>query len=228
VGALKALVFDLDDTLFPEVSYIKSGFHAVADWLDQAGVLPAQQAFEALWSAHAGGERGRLFDHLLAACPGASEPPSVADLVRVYRSHAPGIAFYPGMAALLDEAKARSLPIAVISDGFLEAQQQKAKALGLAQWANPILFTDTWGRAFWKPHTWAFAQVQETFQVEPDEIIYIGDNPSKDFQAPHALGWHSLQLVMPDQVHAERPGAAARTRIHGIQALRAHLFAPVP
>jgi putative hydrolase of the HAD superfamily len=228
VGALKALVFDLDDTLFPEASYIKSGFHAVADWLDQAGVLSAQQAFETLWSAHAGGARGRLFDHLLAAYPEGPEPLSVADLVKVYRSHAPDIALYPGMAELLDEAKARSLPIAIISDGFLEAQRQKAKALGMARWANPILFTDAWGREFWKPHTRAFAQVQETFQVESDRIIYIGDNPSKDFQAPHALGWHSIQLVMPDQVHAERPVAAARTRIHGIQALQAYLFAPVP
>ena len=49
------------------------------------------------------------------------------------------------MAEFLSEAKARSLRIAIIADGYLEAQRQKVRALGLSRWADPILFTDAWG-----------------------------------------------------------------------------------
>lgn len=223
MATLKALVFDLDDTLYAEESYVRSGFHAVAGWLEGAGLGSAGEVFADLWSAHAGGRRGRIFDDLLAARPECGQV-TAADLVQVYRAHAPDIGFYPGMEALLDEARNRSLGVAVISDGFLQAQQRKVQALELARWADPILLTDQWGRSFWKPNPRAFLEVQEAFQVGPAEIVYIGDNPAKDFQAPNRLGWQTIHLVMPDQVAAGQSAAPARMRIDGIQELRAQIF----
>ena len=224
MAALKALVFDLDDTLYPEAAYVRSGFLAVARWLEAAGAVPARQAFDQLWSAHVRGERGRLFDDLLAACRPESPAVSVAGLVQVYRSHAPDLRFYPGMAGLLDEARARSLAIAVVSDGYLEAQQQKVRALGLARWADPIILTDQWGRAGWKPCPRAFEQIQGSLGLRPDQLVYIGDNPTKDFQAPNRLGWHSIQLTMAGQ--GPRPACleAAKVQVKGVAALRAELF----
>jgi putative hydrolase of the HAD superfamily len=226
MDALRALVFDLDDTLFPEAAFVRSGFRAVADWLDQAGILPAQDAFAAMWAAHARGERGRIFNGLLERCRGAAGRTSVPELVAVYRSHPPDIAFFPGMPGLLDQAKARSLRIAVISDGFLAAQRQKVRALQLSRWADPILLTDQWGRPFWKPDPRAFLEVQAAFGLDPDQLVYIGDNPAKDFQAPNALGWQTIQLVLPDQGRPGRPVAPARIRVDGVQELRALLLAP--
>ena len=224
MGPLKALVFDVDDTLFPEESYVESGFHAVANWLEEAALLPAQEAFAHMYSAHARGERGRIFDGLLASCGADSKGISVSRLLGVYRSHTPAIALYPGMAELLEEAKGRGMPIAVISDGFLEAQRQKVRALGLSRWADPILLTDEWGREFWKPNPRAFRQVQETFHVPPEGIAYIGDNPAKDFQSPNTLGWNSIHLVMPHQCASGQEIAQAGSRVHGIRELRAELF----
>jgi putative hydrolase of the HAD superfamily len=223
MAALKALVFDLDDTLYPEASYVLSAFRAVADWLDQAGVLPADRALAWMEEAFAHG-RGRVFDHLLAACPAASGKATVAQLVQVYRSHRPAIALYPHMAELLDEARARSLRIAVISDGYLEAQRQKARALGLARWADPILFTDAWGPQAWKPNPKVFSSLQEALALSPEQMVYIGDNPVKDFQAPNLLGWDSIHLVLPGQRAQGPPVSQARARVEGIPALRAQVF----
>ncbi len=36
---LKAVVFDLDDTLYREYDYVKSGFHAVADYLEEPEIF---------------------------------------------------------------------------------------------------------------------------------------------------------------------------------------------
>jgi putative hydrolase of the HAD superfamily len=226
MAPVKALVFDLDDTLYPEASYVRSGFRAVAAWLQAAAVLPADQAFAWMESAFARDGSGRIFDHLLAACPSASGRVSVAQLVQVYRSHAPGIALYPHMADLLDEAKARSLRIAVISDGYLEAQRQKARALGLSRWAEPILFTDAWGAQAWKPNPMVFSHLQQTLGLRPRQLVYVGDNPAKDFQAPNLLGWDSIQLVLPGQRAVGRPVSQARLQVEGIGELRARLFQP--
>lgn len=225
MGNLKALVFDLDDTLYPEESYVRSGFQAVADWLDRAGALKAETAFGSMWSAHAQGERGRIFDSLLASCPDVPEQVTVAILLKVYRSHAPSIALYPGMADFLDQAKAQFPHLGVISDGYLEAQEQKSAAIGLSRWANPILFTDRFGRRFWKPDPMAFQRIQAIFAVDPDEIVYIGNDPTKDFHAPKALGWHTVHLVMPHQGATGQPLSPAAIQLNGIQELKAHLGA---
>ena len=215
MAPVKALVFDLDDTLYPELAYVRSAFRAVAAWLEEAAALPADPARRWLASAFAQGDRGRVFDRLLAAFPQVAARVSVPDLVRVYRAHTPAIALYPRMAELLDEARARSMPVAVISDGHLEAQRRKARALGLARWADPVLFTDAWGAQAWKPDPRVFAWLQEALGRDPGRMVYVGDNPAKDFQAPRQLGWDSVQLVMPGQCAAGRPVCPARTRVAG-------------
>jgi putative hydrolase of the HAD superfamily len=219
MGALKALVFDLDDTLYPEQAYVRSGFAAVARWLQAQAGLPAPGTFAALWSAHLRGDRGRLFNDLLAAHPAELGAVDVPSLIRVYRSHAPAIALYPGMAGLLEEAGCRSLRLALISDGFLEAQRRKVEALGLARWFDPILLTDEGGREAWKPDPRSFLRVQAAFGFEPGALAYIGNNPAKDFKAPRELGWRTVQLRMPGQLATGEALMAAQDEVSGVQAL---------
>jgi putative hydrolase of the HAD superfamily len=35
----------------------------------------------------------------------------------------------------------------------------------------------------------------------------VGDNVTKDFVAPNRLGWRTVHLVLPGQVHANNPVA---------------------
>ena len=32
-------------------------------------------------------------------------------------------------------------------------------------------------------------------------LTYVADNSSKDFAAPHALGWTTAQIVRPGRIH---------------------------
>jgi putative hydrolase of the HAD superfamily len=123
------------------------------------------------------------------------------------------------MAELLDEAKARSLRLAVISDGFLGGQRQKVRALGLSRWFDPILLTDAWGRPCWKPHPRAFLKIQARYGFSPEELVYIGDNPAKDFQAPNRLGWNTIHLVMPGQCARGPLLDPAGSRAEGLEEL---------
>lgn len=191
----------MDDTLYPEHTYVESGFRAVAAWLESEAGLPTGETFNTLWKVHTSGHRGHVFDTFLGARPALLGRVSVLDLVNVYRNHRPSIRLYPGMADILDRAKSRGFCLGIISDGYLVAQTLKVEALGLARWANPILLTDTWGRDFWKPNHRAFQAMEAAFGLNGPALAYIADNPAKDFIAANQRGWITIHLKQHGQIH---------------------------
>lgn len=203
------VAFDLDDTLYLERDYVKSGFRAVAEYAAAGTAVAAEDAFGFLWEQFLAGARGTTFDGLLAHHPELAARRNVADLVARYREHAPTIDYLPGAEALLGELRALGVPLAVISDGPLVSQRAKADALGVGRYADPVILTDLWGAAFWKPHARAFKAVGEAFELPPERLVYVGDNPVKDFHAPRTLGWTSVRLRLPGQVRASLPHDAA-------------------
>lgn len=55
----RAVVFDLDDTLYPYRWYVRSGFAAIAVYLERSRHLDARQTLRVLLRAARGGHRGR-------------------------------------------------------------------------------------------------------------------------------------------------------------------------
>lgn len=204
------VAFDLDDTLYLERDYVKSGFRAVAEHVAAGDGELQGRAFALMWEGFLGGARGTTFNTLLATFPELGERYTITDLVACYREHAPTIDLLPGVEALLLELQSRGARLAVISDGPLVSQAAKAAALGVARYADPVILTDAWGQAYWKPHARAFGAVACAFGLPPERLLYVGDNPEKDFHAPTRLGWRSVRLRLPEQVrhhlpHAEMP-----------------------
>lgn len=199
------VVFDLDDTLYLERDYVKSGFRAVAETAVKSTKVDADEAFDFLWDGFLEGSRGSSFDALLERYPKLAQNVDVTALVKRYREHAPDISYLPEIEPLLAELKGLEIPLAVISDGPLVSQAAKAEALGVSRYANPVVLTDAWGQDFWKPHVRAFEHVSEAFGLPHDRLVYIGDNPLKDFHAPTKLGWRSVRLRLPEQVREKLP-----------------------
>ena len=44
-----------------------------------------------------------------------------------------------------------------------------------------VIFSDQWGREYWKPHARPYTACAEALAVEPRNLVYVGDNPAKDF-----------------------------------------------
>lgn len=222
------VAFDLDDTLYLERDYVKSGFRAVAEHVAAGDGGLAERAFVLMWEGFLGGARGTTFNTLLATFPELGERHAITELVACYREHAPSIDFLPGAEDLLLELQTRGVRLAVISDGPLVSQAAKAAALGVSRYAEPVVLTDAWGHSYWKPHARAFETVAEAFGLPPERLLYVGDNPEKDFHAPTRLGWRSVRLKLPEQVrhhlpHTEMPPtfevtsvAALRERLLGL------------
>lgn len=203
VNGLAAVVFDIDDTLYLERDYVRSGFGVVSRAIAPDAGAPPLSVFETLWGLFESGARGDHFDSLLREYPEAASRWSVRDLVALYRGHEPDIALLPHMEPLLDELKGRGASLAIVSDGNLASQVAKVTALGLDRWFEEICLTDAWGRDYWKPSTRAFRHVAATLGAEPPNLVYVADNPHKDFLAPLHLGWGVTRLRLPGQLHVE-------------------------
>src|ERR1035437_8597969 len=89
---MNAVVFDLDDTLFPEEQFVMSGFRAVDIWLEKnqqvRGFLPvAKQIFHE-------GDRKSVFNLALQQLDIPFDNVFIATLVSVYREHFPQIKLF--------------------------------------------------------------------------------------------------------------------------------------
>ncbi len=201
MAELKAVVFDIDDTLYLERDFVHSGFKAVADFLSDKEEHLAKKIFEFVWNSFKQGSRGNTFDLLFENFPSCFSNISVQDLVRIYREHSPAIKVPEAMKELINSIKENNIFLGAISDGDYTSQTNKIAALGLKNLFDEIVLTDTWGKEFWKPHSRAFEFLENRFGLNPDQILYIGDNPKKDFIAPNIRGWLTIRLLLPGQLN---------------------------
>ena len=187
---IKGVVFDLDDTLYSEKEYVRSGYKAVSNFL--GGGYEGK-----LWNYFKEGKSA--VDELLKEL-GRENDKSVA--LSVYRSHKPDICLYPGAAEVIDGLKKRGIKVGIITDGRPEGQRNKLKALGLDYIVEDIIITDELGGIqFRKPCDISFRIMQKRWRLSPDDIIYIGDNLEKDFQAPKQLGMQYLWFNNADGIY---------------------------
>ncbi len=202
MAAVRCVVFDLDDTLFLERDYVASGFRAVGEWA--AARLGVQGFSDAAWSLFEGGVRGTTFDDALRRLGVEPAPRIVRQMVDVYRAHSPSISLLEDARASLDDLLA-DVRLAVISDGPIESQTAKARAIGIEGWTDLLVFTAALGPGCSKPAPRAFMSITDQTACSGPACVYVGDNPSKDFVAPASLGWRTVRVRRPGSLHERIP-----------------------
>lgn len=177
---IKLVIFDLDDTLISEAEYVKSGYKVVSKYLEDKFILNSSDVFNKLWSYFQNKEKN-TFNKLLEECNISYTQEDILSLVNVYRNHKPNIDFFDDVEPFLYELKEKNIHTGIISDGYYNGQKAKLEALNAYNKFDYIILTDELGKEFWKPNPKAFEMMMEKFNVKPEEVIYIGDNPKKDF-----------------------------------------------
>jgi putative hydrolase of the HAD superfamily len=194
---IRAVIFDLDDTLYPEVEFVYSGYRAVAEAVRLRLSIEIYEDLVALW---VGGQRGDLFTPVLRKHLGSVEEIYVKQLVKIYRQHTPTLRTFPEVEALLQKLKL-SYSLGIISDGFIAVQERKLQALGIGQYFDAVIFTDQWGKEAWKPSTRSFQHILERLQVTGPESVYVGDNPAKDFYGARRVGMPTIRVRHSDGLY---------------------------
>jgi putative hydrolase of the HAD superfamily len=207
------VAFDLDDTLYPEEAFVRSGFRAVARALHERWGTDEDEALRIMWDSLQGRGRGTQFDDVVQAL-GLARRQSVAELVRIYRHHSPSIVLPEESRQTLERLRPR--PLYVVTDGHKVVQQSKIDALGLAPYLRHAYVTHRYGIHNRKPSVHVFELLMRRERCAPGDVVYIGDDPSKDFRNLRPLGVHTIRVstgrhapvVVPAAQDAERTVAS--------------------
>jgi carbamoyl-phosphate synthase large subunit len=201
------VVFDMDDTLYPEADFVRSGHRAVAErvWLDLGVDIEPE-----LRRRFCAGQRGDLMSSALAS-QGFKSPNNYVSrvLVPVYREHLPQIRPYVETVPVLKELRARGHLLALLTDGWAAVQRRKFDALGIAGYFDKVVFNDDLGREAWKPSPIGFENILKAMNILGNEAIYVADNPHKDFAGPHRLNMRTVRIIRPGAEQSESYALAA-------------------
>lgn len=194
IEAYQGIIFDLDDTLYSEKEYVRSGYSKVAEALD--GKVETERR---LWELFEQGKKA--IDELLHERRIYTEKQKDF-LVNVYRSQFPNIHLYQGVASMLHQIKKQNKRVGIITDGRVDGQKNKLMALCLNDIVEDIIITDELGGIeFRKPNPAAFVLLKEKWDIPYEKLVYIGDNVKKDFIAPEKLGMNTIWVKNPDGLY---------------------------
>ncbi|MGE7880574.1 HAD family hydrolase [Bacillus sp. NPDC094077] len=196
--AIKAIVFDMDDTLYKEKDYVVSGFKAVDDWIKEN--YKETEFYNIAIQLFNSGERKFVFNKTLEKLNIDYDEKFISNLIERYRFHKPDI-------QLLDEADwvlnnlINSVKIGLISDGYLVTQERKINALKLKERVHSIILTDKFGKGCWKPSEIPYEKISKELQVPHQQCVYIGDNLRKDFITAKRLKWLTIHINREDGIY---------------------------
>ena len=109
---------------------------------------------------------------------------------------------YDGVKEMLENLHQRGIRTGIITDGRPEGQRNKIEALGLEKMVDDIIITDELGGVqFRKPCDISFRIMTNKWRMNYGDIVYVGDNVNKDFQAPQQLGMKYLYYKNNDSLY---------------------------
>lgn len=203
-------IFDLDDTLYDESTYVRSGLAAVARWGQARFGQDADSSLAEMDLLMAQNGRGRVFDDWLRGRA------SVRDAIKIYRHHDPDIALPDLTEQVLD--KLAGGPLYLVTDGHKIVQAKKVEALGIAPRFRHCFLTNRYGAANAKPSLHCFDLIRRREGVDWSDLVYIGDNPAKDFVSLNRQGAHTVRVLTGR--HAQDVAAAGHDAGHRIATLQ--------
>ena len=164
IADLQAIIFDLDDTLYPLNDYVQSGFRQIS----RLFLGHSQEVYDQLWNAYeepdavdaegvdkeTAGEdfadaafvdvdltvAGAI--HAMLQAQGLDSDEMEEKCLRIYEQHRPSIQPYDGVVELLQELREKGIRLGLIIDGPAEMQREKLRALGIIPLFDEIIITD--------------------------------------------------------------------------------------
>jgi putative hydrolase of the HAD superfamily len=189
----RAVVFDLDDTLYPYRRFTTSGFVAVAAELERTDGLDARLGFAALWRASRGIDRGRE----IQACLAQYDLPAAraTDLVEVLRHHTPRLRLPQAAADTLRTLRRLGWRVGVLTNGQPTIQRRKVAALDLAPLVDAVVYAALHGAGAGKPDPECYAEVVRQLGVPAAASVCVGDDERCDVSGALAAGMHAIRCA---------------------------------
>jgi len=200
----KAVIFDLDDTLYRERRFILSGFRAVARTMAAEREEDASLFFASLLTSLRRGDRATA---LQALCASQGWPSStVSALVDVIRTHRPALRLPLTSEYVLEQLRP-AWRLGVVTNGPAQIQRRKVRALGVGDYVDTVVFATEHGSGRGKPDPEPFLIACARLGVEPGRCVFVGDDPVCDIQGARQVGMRTIRVT-----HGHGPMSASERR----------------
>ena len=191
IDGVDVVLFDLDDTLYPEKDYVKSGFDAIGRAYPNVKGLSKKLYLAFL-------DNKSAIDYVLEQEGLLKEK---ENCLFIYRNHRPTIKLFPCVYEMLKRI-GKQKKLGLITDGRVSGQKSKIEVLGLDRIMDKIIITDELGGVeYRKPSTKSFFLMKEFFDSDYKKMCYVGDNFKKDSIAPKALGIRFIFFNFKDGIY---------------------------
>jgi HAD superfamily hydrolase (TIGR01549 family) len=215
---VRAVLFDLDDTLFDHAGCARDALTAVQACHPALSAL-SLEALESQHAAlleqlHADVMLGRVpievarrerFRRLLAAC-GADAPDDLArDLAATYRdAYREARRAVAGAAALLSALRDHGARLGIVSNNLLDEQREKLRTCALESFVDALVVSEEVGVS--KPDAEIFRVALDRLECVPAHAVMIGDSWDADIVGARAAG---IRAVWFNPVGATPPDTVA-------------------
>jgi putative hydrolase of the HAD superfamily len=215
----RAIVFDLDDTLYRERRFALSGYRAVALAIERELRVSAGQVFRVLSLALRRGRRNRAFQEL-AASLGLPES-NVPAWVELYRAHEPALRLLPAVSRTLRRMRGE-WRVGVLTNGIPRVQAAKVRALGLGELVDAVTYADEFGGG--KPNAEAFFEVLSRLGAEARCAVFAGDDPLRDIEGARRVGMKTVLVGGREPRTTPVPADAVVRRVSDVPAAAERLL----
>ncbi len=208
-GDVKAIYFDLDDTLCGYWDASKSGLRATFDRLSPEGYAPDEMISH--WAAsfrefaptlkqtnwYQGyllkGEPTRTEQMRLTLVRlGIEDLELAAMLSQAYMEERDrALALFPDAIEVLDKLKGR-YPLGLITNGPADVQRQEIQTLGISDYFDHVFIEGEMGEG--KPLQAVFDRAAKVVDCKPHELLMVGNSFGHDINAAINFGWHAVWI----------------------------------
>ena len=207
----RALLLDLDDTLYPQCRFLFSGFAAVAGHLERRWGIDGGCAFRLLMTSYHN-DRGHELDRLVEQLHLAE---SVASLVTVIREHTPSLTLQPATVRTL-RALRRSWQLAIVTNGVPAMQRAKVAALGVDHLVHTVVYATEHGSGAGKPEPGPFLEALRRLDVPAAQAIFVGDDEGADIFGATQCGMRAIHMLQWKRAATASISSRAAAHVHRI------------
>ena len=187
---VKAVIFDLDNTLMDFMTMKENAINAAAKAMIDAGLnIDPKKAHDELYAIYdrKGIEFQKVFNNFLEDYLGYVDWKILSSGVVAYRkAREASLVLYPHVNMTLTELLKRGLKLAVLSDAPRREAWLRLCYLQLQHTFDTVItFEDT---GFKKPHQTPFRKVLSIINVESEDTMMVGDWPERDLVGAREAG----------------------------------------
>lgn len=190
----RAIVFDLDDTLYRIRRFTIAGYAATSAVIAAASGRSRRDVFCRLQGLYRQGRATFAYQELCAEL--GLPAPLAAEWLARHRAHRRRLRLPRTSAIALDQLRRARWRIGLLTNGLPQIQQAKVRSLDLESRMDVIVCADEFVPGG-KPAPEVFTRTLDALGVPPDRAVMVGDHPENDIAGARRLGMRTIRVLRP-------------------------------